>query len=91
MNLFKKVNKDGNDMEIENDNNINYNNYNLRSRSKNKLGNIKRKEDENYIRIEEDNNNMIGNLDKAKENNKNSNKKLVGYSFNNIGDDVFNE
>ena len=96
VNLFKKVNKDGNDMEIENDNNINTNNYNLRSRSKNKLGNIKGKEDENYIRIEEDNdnnNNMIGNLDKAKEKNKNAKKKLVetGYSFNNMGDHVFNE
>ena len=95
VNLFSKENKEG-DMEVENDNNnINIiNNYNLRNRSKNKLGNIKQNDQENYIRIEEDDNDNINNkIISDKKKNENNNEEIVesGYSFNNMGSHAFDE
>ena len=89
VNLFPNKN----DMEIENENV----NKRLRSNSKQNLRNAKPKapEAENYIRIEEedDNNNIDDSNNHLNEFNKNSNMQNVetGYSFNNMDSNVFDE
>ena len=89
VNLFPNKN----DMEIENENG----NKSLRSNSKQNLRNAKPKapEAENYIRIEEedDNNNIDYSNNHLNEFNKNSNMQNVetGYSFNNMDSNVFDE
>jgi hypothetical protein len=80
-------------MEIENENV----NKRLRSNSKQNLRNVKPKtpEAENYIRIEEedDNNNIDDSNNHLNDFNKNSNMQNVetGYSFNNMDSNVFDE
>ena len=83
VNLFPNKN----DMEIENENT----NKKLRSTSKQNLRNIKSKapEAENYIRIEEDDDNN-NNLN-VKNKNPNAQNAETGYTFNNMGSNVFDE
>ena len=98
VNLFPKVNKQKEEMEIENDNNNNINNYNnLRNANKRyNLRSIRPREAENYIQIEDDNDNNIDITNEPKEKNKNkeeNNTNMIetGYTFDNMGPLAFKD